>query len=200
MKAFFAIAATTLLVIAYIPYITNILRNNTRPHPYSWFISGSLTFIAFLIQLTHGGGVGVIPTFIGSMAGLLVFALSLSNSHRPQITKSDTLFLLAAIIAACVWLIAKQPLASVILLSVIDVLAFVPTVRKSWKHPEQETALYYYLDAARFTFAVLALQHYSAVTVLYPACTVIADCLHGTYILIRRKMLRQPIISKALHQ
>jgi hypothetical protein len=188
MRQASALIATIFILIAYLPYIADVKRRKTRPHPYTWFISGFLTFIVFFLQLTDGGGLGTIPTFVGAVAGIVVFALSL-GPKRPAITKSDTVFFILALIATGLWLIAKQPLVSVILLTLIDILAFAPTIRKSWHKPDQETVITYFANATRFAFSVIALQNYTAVTVLYPAASVIEDSLIGVYLLIRRKKL-----------
>lgn len=190
MKEAYALIATVFLVISYIPYIRDTRLHKTRPHPYTWFISGFLTFIVFGLQLSHGGGVGTIPTFIGAAAGILVFVLSL-GPKRATITKSDTMFFILAMFAVGLWLVAKQPLLSAILVTLIDILAFIPTIRKSWRHPEQETVFFYFVSTARFVFSVIALQNYNAVAVLYPAASVVVNALTGVYLLARRKKLHR---------
>jgi hypothetical protein len=184
-----ALAATIFIVAAYFPYIRDIKRGKTRPHPYSWFISGFITFIVFSLQFADKGGVGTIPTFVGAVAGIVVFVLSL-GPKRPKITISDTVFFISALIATGIWLIAKQPLTSVILLTLIDILAFAPTIRKSWRQPDQETAVSYFANATRFAFSVIALQNYTPITVLYPASSVLVDGSIGIYLLVRRKVLK----------
>lgn len=195
MREVSALIATVLIIIAYLPYLRDIKLGKTRPHPYTWFISGFITFIIFFLQLADKGGVGTIPTFVGAVAGIVVFALSL-GSKRPVITKSDTLFFVSALVATGIWLIAKQPLVSVILLSIIDVLAFAPTIRKSWRKPAQETTLTYFANATRFAFSVVALQNYTLVTVLYPASGVIIDGSIGIYLLVRRHKVRRRVLPQ----
>lgn len=188
MKESLALIATILIFVAYVPYVRDVVKQKTRPHPYTWFISGFITFIVFAIQITHEGGVGVIPTFFGASAGILISVLSL-GPKRPAITKSDTVFFLLAMIAIGIWLFAHQPLLSAVLLSVIDVLAFMPTLRKSWAHPEQETVSTYFVNSLRHAFSASAVQHYSLVAVAYPVLSIMVDGLSGVYIFTRRKML-----------
>jgi hypothetical protein len=188
MKELLALSATALIVIAYIPYVRNVLKEKTHPHVYSWFISGSLTLIAFGLQVSKGAGWGAVPTFVAGLAGLLIFILCFIKQRSP-ITKSDTFFFLLALIAACLWLIANQPVLSVILISLADILAFIPTFRKSWKRPHQETSFTYFVNSLRFTLATIAVQKYSVVTVLYPASGALADAFTGTYLLVRRRNL-----------
>ncbi|HEY4963886.1 MAG TPA: hypothetical protein VIH90_04285 [Candidatus Saccharimonadales bacterium] len=193
MKEFLALVATALIVIAYIPYIRDVLKKKTHPHAYSWFISGSLTLIAFGLQVSKGAGWGAVPTFVGGLAGLLIFTLCFIKKRSP-ITKSDTLFFLLALIAAGLWLIANQPVLSIILLSAADILSFIPTIRKSWKKPNQETVFFYFVSSLRFTLATIAVQQYSVVTVLYPAIGAVADVCTGAYLLIRRRIVKAKLL------
>lgn len=189
VKEIYALVATIFIVIAYWPYIRDVKQGKTWPHPYTWFISGFVTFIVFALQLSDGAGWGVLPTFVGAAAGLTVFGLGLANK-RPKITKSDTFFLALAVMATVLWLVAKQPIASIILLTTIDIFAFIPTVRKSWQHPEQETVSTYFTNATRFAFSVAATRQYTIITVLYPAISMFCDASTGIYLLARRKRLQ----------
>jgi hypothetical protein len=188
MKELYAIVATLLIAIAYWPYVRDVRRNKTWPHPYSWFVSGFLTFIVFGLQITGGGGWGTLPTFAGACAGILVFLLGLAHK-QPRITTSDKAFLALAILALLLWLFAKEAVASIVLLTLIDVFSFIPTIRKSWDHPEQETVAFYFLSSARFTFAIVALTQFTIVTMLYPAVTLIIDAATGVYLILRRNHL-----------
>jgi hypothetical protein len=189
MKELFALGATALIVIAYIPYIRDILKEKTHPHAYSWFTSGLLTIIAFGLQVSKGAGWGAVPTFVAGVAGLLIFILSFIRKRSP-ITKSDTFFFLLALFATALWLIANQPVLSVILVSIADIVAFIPTIRKSWKKPNQETSFTYFVNSLRFAVSAIAVQKYSVVTVLYPVSQALADGFTVTYLLLRRRIVK----------
>lgn len=189
MKELFALGATALIVIAYLPYISDVLKEKTRPHPYSWFISGFLTMIVFGLQVSKSAGWGAVPTFIAGVAGLLIFILSFIKK-RAHITRSDNFFLVLALIAIGLWLIAHQPVLSVILISLANILAFVPTIRKSWKKPNQETLFTYCINCLRFALSAIAVQNYSIVTILFPACGVITNGFIAIYLQIRRHIVK----------
>ncbi|MDB5183146.1 MAG: hypothetical protein JWO47_930 [Candidatus Saccharibacteria bacterium] len=185
MKEFLALTATALIIAAYAPYVKDIVRGKTKPHVYSWLISALVTFIAFGLQLSDSAGWGAIPTCVAAVAGLLIFILSL-RPGRASITKFDTVFFVIALTAAALWLIADQALLSVILIASVDILAFVPTFRKSWKNPDQETTSTYAVNALRFTLATVAVQHYTFITVLYPLSQAFCDGLFAAFLLLRR--------------
>jgi len=189
VKEFLALGATILIVVAYAPYVKDTLKGKTRPHIYSWLISGLITFIVFGLQLSHHAGWGALPTFAAATAGLIIFFLSLDGRRAP-ITKSDTFFFAMALIATGLWLIAHQAVLSVIIVSLIELLAFAPTYRKSLKRPDQETLSSYLINTLRFSLATIAVQNYSFVTVLYPLTETLADGLFSVFLILRRRSLQ----------
>lgn len=195
MKELLALGATLLIAISYTPYVRDVVKEKTVPHPYSWFISGFITFIVFGLQVNKGGGWGAVPTFFGASAGILIFILSL-RYKRAAITKSDTLFFMMALIAIGLWLIAKQAVLSVIIVSLIDILAFIPTYRKSWKRPDQETASFYYVSLLRFILSAIAVGHYNFVTLLYPASSGSVDGSFALFLVLRRRTLAKHPLHK----
>ena len=94
-----------------------------------------------------------------------------------------------ALVALGLWVITKQPLVSVILLVVIDMLGFIPTIRKSWNKPYTETLFSYGLSTFRFAIGIYALEAYTAVTYLYPVAWLFANGLFSVLLLVRRKQV-----------
>jgi hypothetical protein len=189
VKELLAICATLLIILAYVPYVKDIAKGKTLPHIYSWLVSSFVGFIAFGLQITKHAGWGVLPTFVGSVAGTIIFLCALRGSQRAKITKADSFFFALALITTGLWLIADQLVLSVILISSIDILAFVPTYRKSWIRPDQETASSYGINAVRFSLASAAIQNFNFVTLLYPVSQALVDALFAVFLLVRRKRL-----------
>ena len=113
------------------------------------------------------------------------------RSGKKDIALSDTIFFVLSFVALFLWLIAKQPVLSVILTSTIDLLGFAPTVRKSWNKPHSETLFTYELSTLRHGLSILALQQYSIVTWLYPVSWTFANALFSLILIIRRKQVNK---------
>jgi hypothetical protein len=75
----------------------------------------------------------------------------------------------------------------VVLLTAVDVLAFVPTARKAWVKPHEETVSCYVGGAVRTALALAVMGRYDAVTVLYPAVWLVANGGFGVFLLARRR-------------
>ncbi len=186
MKEILSVIAIILAVVAYIPYIRDVLKGKTKPHIYSWFVWGFVTIIRFALQIKGGGGPGAYVTLSAGIISFIIFFLGLKGGKK-DITTSDTVFFVLALIATAIWVFAKQPTLSVILLVTIDLLGFVPTIRKSWNKPNEETLFTWSLNGFRHGLSVLALSHYNILTVLYPAIWAIANTLFSLMLVIRRK-------------
>ena len=188
IKYLIGVIAVLLTFVGYVPYIRDTIKGKTKPHGYSWFLWGFVTIIAFALQVSGNAGIGSLVTLAAALVSFVIFALGLRNGKK-DITKADTAFFIAALIAIVIWVFAKQPVLSVILISTIEMLGFVPTVRKSWNKPHSETLFTYALNAFRHGLSIFALQRYSIVTWLYPVTWTLANGLFSIILLIRRRKL-----------
>jgi hypothetical protein len=184
----FAIALT---FIAFIPYITSILRNKTQPHAFSWVIWASVTFIIFLAQLSDGGGAGAWPIGVSGIITLFVAILAYLKKSDHMIVKKDWVFFIMAMSAIPLWYITSNPLWAVVILTSVDLLGFAPTFRKAYSYPGEEQLTFYTLIACRNLIATVALEHYSLTTMLFPMATAIACILLIQMVIYRRIKIRK---------
>lgn len=175
-KEVFSTAAIALTLIAFFPYIRSILRGRTRPHVFSWIIWGTTTIVVFLAQLADGGGAGAWPIGVSGGITILVAFLAFLKRADISITKTDWLFLVSALSSLPLWYLTADPLWAVVILTIVDVLGFGPTVRKAYAFPHSESMLFFALFTVRNLLVVLALENYSVTTVLFPA-VIAAACL-----------------------
>jgi uncharacterized protein with PQ loop repeat len=190
MKETIGAIAVLLTFVGYIPYVRDTIRGKTKPHIYTWFIWSFISFIAFALQMSDGAGPGAYVTLAAAIVcGFIVVLGMRQGGADKRITKLDTFFLVAALLATGIWVFVKQPVISVILLSLIDILGFLPTVLKSWKKPHEETLFSYALNTFRFALSLYALHKYTIVSALYPLTWVIANGLFSVFLILRRRRL-----------
>lgn len=175
-KEILSLVAIALTFIAFFPYIRAIIKGTIKPHVFSWIIWGSTTFVVFLAQLEDHGGVGAWPIGVSGIITIFIAWLAYLKRADLAITRTDRLFLVSALSALPLWYVTSDPLWAVVLLTVIDVLGFGPTLRKAYAFPHSESLLFFALFAARNLIVVMALEHYSLTTVLFPA-VIAAACL-----------------------
>lgn len=168
-------------------YIRDILAHKTKPHAFSWFVWGFPCGIVFIAQLVKGGGMGSWATGISTLLCSSIFILSLFRGEK-TVTLLDWLALVMAMMAILLWVITKDPLASVVLVTVADVLGFIPTLRKSIAKPGEETVSMYLIGNVKWLLSMAALGAFSATTLLYPASMLAANGLMALFLLYRRKL------------
>ncbi len=188
-KELLSAIAIALTFIAFYPYIRSIILNETKPHVFSWIIWGSTTFVVFLAQLEDDGGVGAWPIGVSGVITLFVAALSYFKRSDISITKTDWLFFITAMSALPLWYFTSNPLWAVVILTLVDILGFGPTVRKSYEQPHSESLLFFALFAARNFIVILALENHSITTVLFPAAVGAACIVLIIMLIYRRKVL-----------
>lgn len=188
-KELLSAVAIALTLIAFFPYIRSILQGTVKPHVFSWVIWGTTTFVVFLAQLEDNGGAGAWP--IGVSGGVTLFIAFLAYLKRADIaiTKIDWLFFVSAMSSLPVWYLTSDPLWAVVILTTVDVLGFGPTVRKAYVFPHSESLVFFALFAARNLLVIMALEHYSLTTVLFPAVIAAACMLLIAMVAYRRRVL-----------
>jgi hypothetical protein len=189
IKQFIGTVAVLLVFLGYIPYFRDILRGKTVPHIYSWALWGFVTLIVFALQLTAGAGIASYVTLAVALMCTAVAILALKQKAKWDITHSDKIFFILALVALGIWLLANQPVISAILTALIDIFGFAPTIRKSWHHPHTETLSMYALNSFRFVLAIIAIEQYSVVTLVYPVTWCIMNAFFAGMLFVRRQQI-----------
>lgn len=183
--------AVLLGIFGYALYIRGILRNEVKPHFFSWFVWAILATIASVAQVLEGGGPGAWVTIATAVMSFVFAFVGLGASSRILIAKSDWFSFVGAVLAIPVWYVTGNPLWSVIMITIIDAVAFIPTFRKAYVHPATENISSYALAGIKFLFGVFALSSITLTTALYPASIVLADAIFVGMLLWRRRQLKK---------
>ncbi|HYF04637.1 MAG TPA: hypothetical protein VEA59_00545 [Patescibacteria group bacterium] len=187
-KTVISIIAVLLTFGGYAPYIRDVLQKKTTPHAFTWFVWTLASAIACALQISGGAGPGAWVTLAVVLICLLIFVLSLRNGHK-DITRTDVVFLILSLMALGLWLVAKLPIWSNILIVTVDVLGFAPTIRKSWSKPYSETLVTYKITALRHGLSIFAQQQYNILTTLYPVAWTAANALFSLLLILRRRVI-----------
>jgi hypothetical protein len=191
MKELFGYVAVILTVAAYIPYYRDILRGKTHPHVYSWSLWAVLTAILAGLQLQGGAGTAAWVTVVVGILCVGVVGLSLRKGKR-DITTTDSIVAGLALVAIVFWLLADKPLVSTVLAITADMLAFIPTVRKTYHRPYSETLSMYVTNVIRFMLAFAAIETYTLLSAAWIITWVIANALFSAMLIVRRAQVGPP--------
>jgi len=188
-KEILSAAAIALTFLLFLPYIRSIRRGATRPHVFSWVIWGLGTFIVFFAQLAGHAGIGAWPIGVSGIITSYIAVLAYRRRGDVRITRTDWAFFFAALSALPFWFLTSEPVWAVITLTLADLFGFGPTIRRAYSHPHDESIVFFTLGAARNLLVILALEHYSLTTVLFPAAVGLARLLLGLMLAYRRRSL-----------
>lgn len=188
IKTILSVAAVLIAFVSYIPYFRDIFSGKTKPHAFTWLVWGILNAIAFAGQVADGGGIGAAAVGLTAVALCSIFVLALFKGDK-DIKPFDWVCLSGAFLALLLWPLTNSPLITIVLITIIDVFGFLPTVRKSYQKPFEETLSTYALSILKYGLVVLALKSYSVVTVLFPLSLVILNALFVLLLFVRRKQL-----------
>ncbi len=166
-------------------YRRYLQKENKAPF-YTWVIWTPLTFIAFFSQLAGNAGPGAWTTGVTAMLCLVILMLAIPYGTK-DITKSDKITLFATVIASMFYLGTKDALMSIVLVTLIDVAAFLPTIRKSIKKPFEETLSTHLLSGCKHFISLFALEKINILTVLYPFAVSIANLVLVVVLVICRR-------------
>ena len=119
-----------LTLLSFILYYRDIIAGRTKPHAFSWFVWGVLETTAFALQYSEGGGVGA---WILGCSMLFTSSIAVVGLVQRSLkyTITDWLALLGACLGITLWVVTKQPLMAAILITISDLLGFIPTLRKA---------------------------------------------------------------------
>ncbi|HTB07506.1 MAG TPA: hypothetical protein VK806_11190 [Bacteroidia bacterium] len=196
LKTAFGITASVIGSACFIPYILDIYKKKTRPHIYTWLIWTILQVTGVVAMYNSGAGIGILALATGSVLCAYTCILSIKFGTK-NITTFDTFCLIGALISIAVYIFLKQPLLSIILISAIDFVGFLPTLRKAYIEPYSETLAMFAFFALSGTFTMLALHDYSFTTILYPLTLIGINIIATLVIWMRRRGLPNPSEGRA---
>lgn len=186
---FIGVVAIVIGFIGYVPYLYDMFCGKTKPHIFSWIIWVLLEFISFGIQIKNGAGAGSWVILFSALIALIIVIYAFKYRNL-TISKIDWVCFVGACTALVLWLFFHQPLVSVILLILTDLLAFIPTFRKTWDYPYEETLFEYEMASLKFIIAFFAFSSFSITIIIYPAYLIIANTSFVVFALIRRKIIK----------
>lgn len=189
-KLIIAIVASILTVVGFVPYLKDIFARKTKPHLYTWLI-WSITQITATIALLYGGGkFGSISLIVGTILVLSTLLLSFKYGTK-NITKSDKIILALALLAIIVWWQLESPLLALFMVSAIDGIGYIPTIRKSFVDPWSETISFWAMMALVDLLAIASNDQYNLLTTTYITTIFVANIIIVSICFFRRQIIQK---------
>jgi hypothetical protein len=141
MSAYILFAGALANILGTFPYIRNTIRGTTKPNRVTWLFWSLGTFVAFFAALSGGAGWAAFPVFISASLCLITFVVAVFNKNAYwRLGLFDYLCGGFALCALILWMSVHEPVLALAFAIISDVFASLPTLIKSWTHPESESS------------------------------------------------------------
>lgn len=187
-----AIIAAIIGTTAFYPYIRDIFTGRTRPHIYTWIIWALTQGTASVALLYGGGGIAGLNIILSTVLEVVVVIFAFRWGTK-NITRSDTIVLVLALLAIIVWWQLHNPYLAVAMVSGIDAFGYIPTIRKSYQEPWSETTWAWASWAVSDIIAICALSNLNFLTVTYLATITVANLIIFSTCYFRRRSVPKPV-------
>ena len=185
IKLIFAILSSLITFVGYSTYVIDIFKKKTEPHLYSWLIWTILPVIGVLSQFKDGSGYGSWGLIVGCFFCAIIVLSSFKYGTK-NITNFDIFCLITSLFAIFIYLNIQNPIWSIITVSIIDVIGFLPTFRKAYVEPLSETPIAFGAMGISHLLSLLALQNYTFTTIFYLAVLFFANSTLSAMIFYRK--------------
>jgi hypothetical protein len=150
-------------------YLRDTLRGTTKPNRVTWLLWAIAPLLAAAVEFDEGIGLRALPTFMVGFMPLLVFAGSFVNTSSVwTIRRFDYACGAVSVIGTVIWLVTRNGVLAISAAIVADFMAGIPTVRKSWTHPETETVHSYVGAAVSMAIVLLTIDHWTFDVAAFP--------------------------------
>jgi hypothetical protein len=150
-------------------YLRDTLRGTTKPNRVTWLLWAIAPLLAAAVEFDQGVGVRALPTFMVGFMPLLVFVASFHNSASVwKIRRLDYACGAMSIVGTAVWLATRNGVLAISAAILADFLAGIPTLMKSWSHPETETVYSYVGAVISMAIVLLTIDHWTFDVAAFP--------------------------------
>jgi hypothetical protein len=159
LPEYFAIIGAVIASGGGLYYLYETIRGTAKPNRVTWLLWGILPMITFVAQRVQGVQGLSWATFVAGLTPFFVVAASFLNKKAYWKTQLlDYVLMVAAIIGIILWIVTKDANLAIFFTIIADLLASIPTIIKSFKHPETESWIAYALSTLGFAIAVLSIH------------------------------------------
>lgn len=169
-------------------YMRSIIQWKTKPHLYTNLIFFIIMSIWFIIQINNWWWIWAYITGIIAFFQLVQFILALKYGYS-SITRFDTHILSLALACVPIYIFSNNPYFSLLLIIIIDILAFIPTFRKTILSPYSENLTSWNIWNIRSILSILALSKLNILTVVYPLIMLFVSLIFVWHCIYHRKKL-----------
>lgn len=169
-------------------YLYKMRTGQIRGHAFSWLLWGVLMMIAAPAMYLDNAGPGAWSISVGAILCLIIAAVS-ARKGLGYVTRFDWGCLALGIAAIPVWILTGNALYSVLMVTSIDGVGYLPSIRKAWALPYEESLLIWLVNIVGNISTLLAIENYTLITTTYHVMMLVMNSILASVVLYRRTVL-----------
>ena len=175
----FIYVGALLNLIGSISYVIDTIKGKTKPNRISWSLWALAPMVAFFAMLGEGVSfTGALMTFMVGFGPLLVLLASFLNKKSIwKITKFDIFCGLFSMISILLWVSTKNTLLSLSFAVIADLMAGIPTIKKSWTYSDTESSAPYSTGIINQIITFLIIKDFSYINIAFPIYFVLINTI-----------------------
>jgi membrane-associated HD superfamily phosphohydrolase len=165
-------------IVAALPYDRDMFRGTTKPNQITaglWAFESGIALVAAWSEGAWLTNLPVIGAFLCPLTGFIL-ALTLKQAQW-KLTPFDWLCGAMSITALLAWWVTNNANWAIFFAIMADVMAAIPTIKKSIIQPESETRISYLIGSISFTLGLFAVKDWSFAEMAFPLYAVFIDGL-----------------------
>jgi hypothetical protein len=176
MLKYLVVVGAIVQLLGILSYIKGTIRGETKPNRVTWLIWSIAPMIATVAAIASGITWAVLPVFMSGFGPFLVFLASFVNKKAYwKLETFDYLCGLFSILALVLWAISKEPVVAIVFAILSDFSAAIPTLIKSIKHPETESAAPYSTGMVNSLTSFFAIKLWTVSAYAFPVYLVLVN-------------------------
>jgi hypothetical protein len=183
MLAFLGILSGIVFIVGDLPYIRDILKGTTKPHRVSWLVFFVLDAIYVANQLALGATNSLWLVLTWTLIAFFIFLLSIKHGVG-GFSRFDIFCLTGAVAGLLLWVLLQNPTASLFCSLFVTMIAFVPTLKKSYLQPATETKISWLTAALSGLLAAISVGAWEYKLLILPIMSFLASAaIYATLVL-----------------
>jgi hypothetical protein len=188
MTEVLSVLAGLIAVGGYVPYARDILAGRVRPSRSARIMFVLLLTLTTLLQ--HDIGSGWLLAFnVGEWIGSIGILLLAVRRGVGGWSKIDFVCYALLVISLIFWQTTGNALIALHLSIIADVIAFTPTIAKTWRQPWTETPLFFITGVVAPLLNILAVGKYSYALLAFPLYIALANLIEVILIIYRQRVV-----------
>jgi hypothetical protein len=185
-------------LIGCVSYARGVLAGKNKPNRVGWSLWAIAPLIAFAAQLSQGVSWPALMTLSSGLGPLTVLLCSfVAKKAYWRLRPFDWACGGLSIVALILWAITGEGNVAIVFSICADILACLPTLRKSFTHPHTESSVTFWAGVVGVTITLFTIQHWDIATSAFPIYLLAANLVIALTINVRAHMLPEKVPAEA---